>query len=71
MSKIEPLPGCHWPPKAALLDILEDIDNIESVFILYETKDGFKNYSAGNMTQGRIMWAIMNHLYRMLRDNNE
>lgn len=71
IAEIVPLPGSDWEPKACLMEFLRDSDNIESIFILCRTKDGESYNGAAGHTNASLMWALQNHIYRMMRDNND
>ena len=69
-AEIHPLPGIRWEPKACLNDLLSDVEDIESIFILIHYKDGEVSFRAANHTSNSLLWALQNHIYRMMRDNN-
>ena len=59
MAKIESLPGKDWSPAAAIANLLEDIDDIDEVLIIYTSKeDGMQYSQAANITTKDALWML-------------
>lgn len=59
MAKIESLPGIHWSPSAALMDVMEEAESIEKVLILYYRKgDVGHHVRAAGMTRADVLWLL-------------
>lgn len=59
MAKIESLPGKDWSPAAAITNLLEDVDDIDEVLIIYTSKENGMQYSqAANMTTKDALWML-------------
>ena len=59
MSKISPLPNIHWSPKASLIDLLEDAEDIDGMLILYWSKsDEILHSQSANINRRDALWMI-------------
>ena len=67
MSKIESLPGIQWSPAAALADVMESVDDIEEIIILYTRKsDEYQCSRSANLLRKDALWMLEIEKQRVL-----
>ena len=70
MAKIESLPGKHWSPAAAIANLMENVDDIDEVLIIYTSKENGVQYSqAANITTKDALWMLEVEKTRIITKN--
>lgn len=67
MAKIESLPNTGWSPAAALANLLEDVDDVSEVFIIYRDLEGNQYSQAGNMLYKDALWMLEFEKQRLIQ----
>jgi len=69
MSNIEPLPDIHWSVKAALVDMLDNVDDVEGFILIWVDKNDNKQYSqSAKLTNKDALWALEVERCRLMNE---
>jgi len=65
MSNIEPIPNIHWSVKAALVDMLDNIDDVENFIIIWTDKNNKQFSQSAKITNKDALWMLELEKQRM------
>jgi len=72
MAKVEPITETTpWSPQAALIDAMGEVDDMETVLVIYTTKESGRQcyVGGGNFSKKDVLWMLEREKQRLLESD--